>query len=359
MFLARFKELWGEKNNFEGPVPTEVGTMAKLEIFSMSYNKLSGSLPSEVGRIMPMVEFNISANALTGTVPSSVCGETRTDLWSRLWTACDSIACPPGSFHPDGAANYRGSCVKCSDPPSNDKNDSIGLAPLHQRLGQTTCKSVTYAIGDLNGDGEVYEHEALRLLWLSTHGLNWGDRFDDWDDRKGTKKCKLTGVTCNKQGDVVKLDLKGANLCFDGSGGPMMEGVCFGIPSEIGVMENLEILDFSSNEYFSGTIPDEIASLKRLKVFEMSRCPRVTGTLPVALGKLKNLRTLDLSESNWSGQIPSELTRLESLEVSVWRPLSHHNFRHNWMNLSCLFLISTSSTFLWLCSRSNALFFLL
>ena len=154
----------------------------------------------------------------------------------------------------------------------------------------------------------MYEHEALRLLWSSTGGTNWSDKFSNWNDRANTKKCSYTGVTCNKAGDIVKLDLRGAELCKGG------ESDCWGLPKEISVMEHLEELYISGNSFFSGTLPKELSSLKQLKVLDTSRCIRLGGTIPPELGSLKNLVTLNLSECNWSGSIPTELAQLASLE---------------------------------------------
>ena len=299
-------------NSLEGTMPSSVQALKVLQKLDLAYNQGSGNLDF-LGNIGYQYQLNITGNKFTGKVPDSLCGKTNKAKWSELWVACDSIACPPGYFHPDGASNFRGGCLKCTDPPEPPAEELVEgvfiyAVPKQTRLGQSICNSRQYSVGDLNADAVVYEHEALRLLWSSTGGTNWSDKFSNWNDRANTKKCSYTGVTCNKAGDIVKLDLRGAELCKGG------ESDCWGLPKEISVMEHLEELYLSGNSFFSGTLPKEVSSLKQLKVLDTSRCIRLGGTIPPEVGSLKSLVTLNLSECNWSGSIPTELAQLASLE---------------------------------------------
>ena len=303
-------------NRFAGTIPSSVQALRVVENLNLAYNQGIGNL-DYLGNIGYKFKLNITGNKFTGEVPVSLCGETNRDKWSDLWVECDSIACPPGTFHPDGAANYRGGCLKCTDPPEPPAEKIIrddGAAvfiyaiPKQTRLGQSICHSRNYAIGDLNADGVVFEHEALRLIWSSTGGRNWSDKFSNWNDRANTKKCAYTGVTCNRAGDVIKLDLRGADLCKD------VEDKCWGLPKEITALEHLQELYISGNSFFSGTIPKELGMLPQLRILDTSRCVRLGGTIPTELGTLKSLVSLNLSECNWSGSIPTELAQLVSLQ---------------------------------------------
>jgi len=312
-------------NAFEGTIPSSVQALQVLQNLNLAYNQGTGTL-EYLGNIGYQYKVNVTGNKFTGEVPESLCGETNRAKWSDLWIACDSIACPPGFFHPDGASNSRGGCLKCTDPPelpaekivSDDGAEVFTYAiPKQTRLGQSICHSRQYAIGDLNADGVVFEHEALRLIWSSTGGRNWSDKFSNWDDRVNTKKCSYTGITCNRAGDVIKLDLRGADLCKDA------EDSCWGLPKEIMALEHLQELYISGNSLFSGTIPKELGMLKQLRVLDTSRCIRLGGTIPPELGSLKSLLSLNLSECNWSGSIPTELAQLASLE-KLNLGLNHH-----------------------------------
>ena len=303
-------------NQFTGTIPSSVQALQVVENLNLAYNQGTGDL-DYLGNIGYKYKLNITGNKFTGDVPAALCGKTNKAKWSDLWVECDSIACPPGTFHPDGAANYRGGCLKCTDPPEPPaekviRDDGaeyfIYATPKETRLGQSICHSRKYAIGDLNADGVVFEHEALRLIWSSTGGRSWSDKFSNWNDRASTKKCTYTGVTCNRAGDVIKLDLRGAELCKD------VEDKCWGLPKEITALEHLQELYISGNSFFSGTIPKELGMLRQLRVLDTSRCVRLGGTIPTELGSLKSLVSLNLSECNWSGSIPSELAQLASLQ---------------------------------------------
>ena len=64
-----------------------------------------------------------------------------------------------------------------------------------------------------------------------------------------------------------------------------------------------------------GTIPSELGKLTNLKVLNLSD-NELSGTIPPELGKLTNLEELYLWDNGLSGTIPSELGKLTNLKVS-------------------------------------------
>ncbi|XP_028764535.1 receptor-like protein 7 [Neltuma alba] len=101
-----------------------------------------------------------------------------------------------------------------------------------------------------------------------------------WD--QSSSCCDWSGVTCDEQGHVIRLDLSGESISggFDGS-------------SSIFSLQYLQILSLASNN-FNSVIPSE-------------------------LYKLKNLTHLNLSYAGFMGPIPngiSQLTRLVTLDIS-------------------------------------------
>ena len=59
------------------------------------------------------------------------------------------------------------------------------------------------------------------------------------------------------------------------------------IPSEIGVLQNLEFLILANNA-FTGSVPPELGMLENLEVFELDK-NRLSGTMPSELGMLQAL----------------------------------------------------------------------
>jgi len=70
------------------------------------------------------------------------------------------------------------------------------------------------------------------------------------------------------------------------------------LPSEIGKMVNLRVLNISHNKMTG--VPAEVGHLKKLEVLDLSY-NELTG-LPYELGDLQNLQTLDLRGNNYAEQ---------------------------------------------------------
>ncbi|XP_042514102.1 receptor-like protein 2 [Macadamia integrifolia] len=74
------------------------------------------------------------------------------------------------------------------------------------------------------------------------------------------------------------------------------------IPPEIGLLQNLHILDLSSNK-FSGEIPDGLSNLTNLETLDLSG-NNLTGTIPVSLTELHFLSWFSVAYNNLEGPIP-------------------------------------------------------
>lgn len=70
------------------------------------------------------------------------------------------------------------------------------------------------------------------------------------------------------------------------------------LPSEIGRLKNLKVLDLSNNR-FTG-VPAEVGHLTHLEILNLSN-NQLTG-LPHELGELQNLKALDISGNAYSEQ---------------------------------------------------------
>lgn len=181
---------------------------------------------------------------------------------------CDAVLCPAGTFHPNGAASLFSGCKPCPVRPDDDPK-------MSKILGRTTCESTTFHHGDLNGDGVVSEREVLRLLYTYTIGRNWGAQFENWADTT-VDKCDLNGVTCIED-SVAKLDLTDAALCSNGERKSGIIQECKGIPAEMSLLSNLEVLVMSRRQFLRGSLPTEIGKLGKLRFLDLSNCPYLTG----------------------------------------------------------------------------------
>jgi Leucine-rich repeat (LRR) protein len=194
---------------------------------------------------------------------------------------CDAVLCPPGTFHPNGAASLDSGCRPCNITSSEDQSFAFVL-------GRTSCEGTTFIHGDLNGDGVLSEREILRMIYTYTIGKNWGSQFESWAV-PSFNKCDLAGITCVED-NVAKIDLTDASLCSfgDRKAGPANE--CMGIPAEIAQLSKLEILMMNRRQFLRGTLPTEIGLLRSMKYLDVSNCPLLSGSLPSELGNMVNLR---------------------------------------------------------------------
>ncbi len=85
----------------------------------------------------------------------------------------------------------------------------------------------------------------------------------------------------------------------------------FSIPAELGNLDQLTLLNASSNQ-LTGSIPAELGNLSKLTYFQLHN-NQLSGHIPAELGKLQMLKNLVLANNQLSGVIPAEFGQLEQL----------------------------------------------
>ena len=151
------------------------------------------------------------------------------------------------------------------------------------------------------------ERWALINFYNSTDGASWTHR-DNWRNTGDTDfnavgtECTWWGITCNPAGDsVVEIDLPYNNLSGT-------------IPTSIGDLPNLTMVDLFANSGLTGSIPTEIGTLLQLETLKLGYGGNLSGTIPSSLGNLSNLLYLALDDNQLTGSIPPELGNLSNLE---------------------------------------------
>lgn len=169
------------------------------------------------------------------------------------------------------------------------------------QLYSMSTKSTSTCISD--------DYIALKALYLSTDGDNWVDTtgwFDAADfamypSLPPTEDISLWhGITVDQSGCVTKLELYTNEL--DGT-----------IPSALGDMLSLEVLDLGHNE-LNGNIPSEIGDLVNLEIMHL-QSNQLDGDIPIELGDLVNLTLLNLQNNLLTGNIPADLGDLVNLHT--------------------------------------------
>lgn len=98
-------------------------------------------------------------------------------------------------------------------------------------------------------------------------------------------------------------------------------GLFGSIPSELGRLLNLEVLDVFNNG-LTGTLPSEIGNLRSLEYVDTS-FNNLGGAIPSEVGQLNNLTHIGLNNNDMEGSIPVELYGCERL---VTLSLGSNNF---------------------------------
>ncbi|XP_015894737.3 MDIS1-interacting receptor like kinase 2-like [Ziziphus jujuba] len=193
----------------------------------------------------------------------------------------------------------------------------------------------------------------------------------------GGSPCKWFGITCNKAGSVVGINISSSHLQgtlhnFSFSSFPnlltldLYNNSLYGsipshiselsrltylylgrnhlsgnIPSGIRLLTSLEYLVLDYNE-ISGSIPQEVGQLKSLVKLFLNK-NHLTGSIPVSIGNLTMLSTLELGGNNISGCIPQEIGQLKSLrELSLYETQVTGSIPVSIGNLTMLTLLDLS-----------------
>lgn len=175
----------------------------------------------------------------------------------------------------------------------------------HRVLQQYTLAVLFLSTDGRSHDGTTAMDNAMTTAALSDGSHSWL-RSDGWLIDKN--ECNWYGVECaaRLEGDElheqVVLGLNLSNNALNGT-----------LPTHIGLLNNLSVLDLNNNNDLRGRIPSTIYSLTQLHHFRAAN-NKLEWTLPSKIGFLTNLKSLDLSHNKFIGAIPSELGLLLSLE---------------------------------------------
>jgi len=237
--LRQLKYLYLDNNNLVGVIPPNVarpddpsakGSSMLSEVW-FHENMLSGTIPAALADLDKLVNLYIDGNKFTGTIPNALCRPTlNADFFEGVpddtdRNYCDSVACPANTAAFEGVFP----CTKCESSYDNPYLGRTGeCINLNQRI-----------ILD-----KFYESTSQSGPWKGS---------SNWDD-EDTFLCDFSGVTCDSNSNVIRIELKGRGL----------KGT---IPEEIGFLSFLEVLDLSDN-HLSGFLPSDLrwAPLRHLDV---------------------------------------------------------------------------------------------
>ncbi|XP_034925313.1 uncharacterized protein [Populus alba] len=157
----------------------------------------------------------------------------------------------------------------------------------------------------VEGDQSVQQYEELSTLLLIRSSLvDPSDQLEGWRMPRNAAEnqsphCNWTGIWCNSNGFVERLDLSDMNLSGN-------------VSDHIQDLHSLSFLNISCNG-FDSSLPKALGTLTSLKTIDVSQ-NNFVGSFPTGLGMASGLTSVNASSNNFSGYLPEDLGNATSLE---------------------------------------------
>ena len=362
--LPHLKVLIVADNSLTGTVPFDfldgVEDKTKEILVNFSSNQLKGRLPASLTQFDYM-NIYAAGNQITEVAP----GLCKKEFWMHGLVkeyGCNAILCPPATSNQFGmvmsdlnSENYL--CTDCT------------VAGAAAYYGSKSCLTVVEVV-------TVGQRETLKDIFRATGGLNWKVNTNWMDDSSSI--CSWFGVNCVSDEDesvetlhlpsnglngtvpvsifklesLKEIDFSGNSIQvnfgdeasavtyinLDKTGMASLSGIVeaapdlellhitgnafTSLPLEIFELQALEALYMSDND-FAGEFPTQLTLLSNLVYFACGDCG-FEGTLPTSVGTLVNLEHLSLFDNSMTGVLPTEIENLSKLK---FLDLSRQTFR--------------------------------
>ncbi|KAJ1255902.1 hypothetical protein BS78_K137700 [Paspalum vaginatum] len=315
-------------NDLEGPLPLSIFNLSSLQVLNVQGNRLNGSFPNDLGSTLPALQlFLVSENQFYGAIPPSLCNasaiqwiETANNLLSGTIPDClgihqKNLSVVTFAENQLGTKNdldwrFMSSLTNCSNLQSLDVGGNRLRGKLPNSVGNLSISlsffeaSLNYITGKIPEDiGNLVN---LNNINLGANLLE-GPIPDSFGKLKKLNRLHLddnhlSGSIPSSIGNLQMLNLLDI-------GGNALSG---DIPYNLSNCP-LQLLDLSSNN-LTGSIPKTLFYISTLSDSLHLEHNFLTGTLPSEVGNLKNLGLLDFSDNKISGEIPSSLGECQSLQ---------------------------------------------
>ncbi|GAU46791.1 hypothetical protein TSUD_268520 [Trifolium subterraneum] len=297
-------------NRFSGAIPLNISQdMNNLQILSLSDNQLHGEIPLSLGEMSRVTVIVLSRNNLTGRIPPSLanCSVLEVlDLGNN-----NLFGTVPGSL---GMLKYLKSLHL------NDNHFSGDLPSSLRNLSSLETMDLGYNI--LSGIIPTWFGEGfpfLRILVLRSNAFS-GELSLEFSELGSLQvldlaRNDLTGSIPVNLGDlkaIAQVHRKNKYLFYgyyyEESIEVYMKDQMLKYTKTLSLVTSIDL----SDNNFTGNIPNEITKLFGMVVLNLSR-NHITGQIPGTMSNLLQLSSLDLSNNRLSGTIPSSLSSLSFL----------------------------------------------
>ncbi|CAN1267783.1 Receptor-like protein 6 [Linum perenne] len=339
-------------NHLNGSVPSCLVSLESLEVLSLKNNELSGMLPKNFAHKCNLRTLDLSSNKINGNISPSLCDMKFLEFidlsTNHLNGAIPSCFVSLQSLRVLSLKNNElsGMLPKDFADGCNLRTLDVSQNNLHGQIPKSLglCKDLEVLdVGKNNLTGKfpfwLEDLPLLRVLVL--HSNKFGGSIDS-QNPNGFRVLQILDISSNKfVGKLPSRWFKSWNGMMKFVAGEEGGSLGYNIPTHMRDSD-LYIPDFFyqdsvtvtakgtereypeipaifvlldvSNNNFTGEIPETIGHLESLQLLNLSN-NHFTGHIPRSFEQLTKLESLDFSSNNLSGNIPSQLTKLTFLAL--------------------------------------------
>ncbi|KAL4269512.1 hypothetical protein GQ457_HM001270 [Hibiscus cannabinus] len=257
-------------NSLYGPIPSNIGSLSKLNFLDLSYNSFSGNIPPEIGLLESLYLISLDGNLISGSIPPEI---GRLGAVSNIFISKNQLSGPiPASM---GSLKNLSTLKLGDNKLDGSLPEEIGMLESLSQLklrNNSLFGPIPSSIGNLS-----------RLAFLD---LSYNHFSGNIPSQIGLlKRISFISLESNS---------------FSGS-----------IPREIGRWSSISYINFMRNN-LTGPIPTDIFNLSRLTSLDLSY-NILSGNIPSEIGLLKSISLIFLGSNSFSGPIPIEIFKLSKL----------------------------------------------
>ncbi|KAK9073048.1 hypothetical protein SSX86_007370 [Deinandra increscens subsp. villosa] len=325
------------------PIPPQTATY-----IDYSNNLFNSSLTESIGRNLTYTYFfSVSNNVLTGVIPESICNASYLKVLdmsnNQLSGSIPSCLIELGSSL--GVLNLGNNSLSGRIDGKFPSSCGLNTLDLHGNLLEgkipeslvncTTLEVLNLGVNQINDTFpcSLSKNTNLRVLVLRLNKLH-GSLACGQTQHNNWSKLQIVDIASNHlNGEIPKnyFSQWGAMMNDDVGDPPEKKHLSFTVLQlndfyyqdtvtvtvkglELELVKILKVftsIDLSDNQ-FSGEMPDTIGQLKALYVLNVSH-NEFTGSIPPSMGNLSQLESLDMSSNKLTGEIPQALASLSFL----------------------------------------------
>lgn len=313
-------------SDIAGKMFKKFSKLSELTHLDVSRNTLSGEIPEDVRKCKNLVYLNLSHNILEGEMNLTGLRKLQTldlstnrikgELEVNFPDNCDSLVTLNVSDN-----RFFGRIDKCFDECSKLKYLDLSTNNLSGALWNGISRLKMFSISENFLSGIVPSQAFPMNCSLEKLDLSVNKFFSK--PPKEVANCKnleILNLSSNNFSGEIPREIGSITLLKS----LFLQNNTFSrdIPNTLLNLTNLFILDISRNK-FGGEIQEIFGKFKQLKFLLLHTNFYVKGLNTSGIFTLTNLTRLELSNNNFSGPLPAEISRMSGL---IFLTLSNNNF---------------------------------